>query len=62
MLGYCDIGSWRIETAPRMTMMIAMTLAKIGRSMKNFDMGVALPGYWLFGGASEPFVASGSTA
>ena len=48
MFGYWDIGSWRIETAPRMMMMIAMTLAKIGRSMKNFDMIVALPGYWFW--------------
>src|SRR5512141_3243630 len=36
--GYWAIGRILAATRPAMTMMIASTLAKIGRSMKNFDM------------------------
>jgi hypothetical protein len=37
MLGYSEIGKRSMLTTPRSTMMIAMTLARIGRSMKNLD-------------------------
>src|SRR6187402_2175825 len=33
--GYCAIGSERLADSPAMTMKIASTAAKIGRSMKN---------------------------
>ena len=38
MLGNCAIGSWTIATRPRIVMMIEMTIATIGRLMKNFAM------------------------
>ena len=38
MLGNCAIGSWIIATRPRIVMMIEMTIATIGRLMKNFAM------------------------
>src|SRR5579862_6618617 len=37
-LGYWLTGSAKIETAPISTMMMAMTLARTGRSMKNFEI------------------------
>src|SRR5262245_14262576 len=37
MSGYCAIGSVKLATRPAMTMMIAMTPASTGRSMKNFE-------------------------
>jgi hypothetical protein len=37
--GYCAIGNTCAATRPAMTMMIDSTDAKIGRLMKNFDMG-----------------------
>jgi hypothetical protein len=33
--GYCETGSANADTRPAIVMMIASTLAKIGRSMKN---------------------------
>ena len=42
ILGYCSIGRLYIATTPRITVMIAMTLAKTGRSMKNLD-NIGLP-------------------
>src|SRR3954447_4985997 len=42
MLGYCEIGSVSIDTAPMMTVRIAMTMATMGLRMKNLDM-VYLP-------------------
>ncbi len=38
MSGYCAIGSVFNATSPASIRMIAITLAKIGRRMKNFDM------------------------
>jgi hypothetical protein len=38
MSGYCAVGSVSIETTPTMTVRMAMTIAKIGRRMKNLDM------------------------
>ena len=42
--GYCSIGSPNSATAPKIIVTIAMTLAKIGRSMKKREnIGRALP-------------------
>src|SRR6201996_9436315 len=41
--GNCDVGSDNIDTAPRMTVMMAMTMATIGRRIKNFDIEPYLP-------------------
>src|SRR5580692_8885268 len=41
--GNCEVGSESIATTPRMTVMIAMTMATIGRRMKNFDIESYLP-------------------
>jgi hypothetical protein len=38
MLGYCEIGNVLTARAPAIMSTIAITHAKIGRSMKNFDM------------------------
>ncbi|MNR51167.1 hypothetical protein D3C85_1707990 [compost metagenome] len=38
MLGYWLIGSFRIDKAPTSMITKAITQAKIGRSIKNFDM------------------------
>src|ERR1700736_5861564 len=38
MLGNCEVGSDTSDTTPRMTVTMAMTIATIGRLMKNFDM------------------------
>ncbi len=38
MLGYCAMGRLVIESAPASIMMMAMTHAKTGRSMKNLDI------------------------
>jgi len=59
MFGYCATGSPAMETSPTMTMMMAITIATIGRRMKKFDMacyfvdsgvgeaaGVESPGNW----------------
>src|SRR5512134_2472544 len=37
MDGYCAIGRDFIDTRPAMTMISEMTIAKIGRSMKNLE-------------------------
>src|ERR1044072_450838 len=37
MSGYCAIGRIVLATRPAITMMIAMTPASTGRSMKNFE-------------------------
>src|SRR5690349_673987 len=37
MSGYCAIGRIELATRPAITMMIAMTPASTGRSMKNFE-------------------------
>src|SRR5579864_4348890 len=39
MSGYCDVGRVIIETAPTITVRIAMTMATIGLRIKNLDMG-----------------------
>src|SRR5574343_406557 len=48
MLGYCAIGSEAIATRPAMVMTMEMTAEKIGRSIKNLENMVDLPGaaYW----------------
>src|SRR5579859_4585404 len=51
MLGYCEIGSVSIETTPMTTVRMAMTIATIGRRMKNFDMDYLPDGC---GGADRP--------
>src|ERR687887_1026263 len=38
MFGYSATGSCTIATTPRITMRMEMTMATIGRLMKNFDM------------------------
>src|SRR6267378_2640648 len=39
-LGNCAMGSPTIVTSPTMTMIMEITMATIGRLMKNFDMGL----------------------
>ncbi len=46
MFGNCDVGRLSIEMAPRMTVTIAMTMATIGRRMKNLDMISFQPTEW----------------
>src|SRR5262245_42430502 len=43
MSGYCATGSETRQTRPRRTVTIAMTLARIGRSMKNLDIANRSP-------------------
>src|SRR2546430_2264215 len=38
ILGYCSMGIRRIANAPKSIMSTAMTIAKIGRPMKNLDI------------------------
>ena len=38
MRGYCEMGRRRMDSAPASMMMMAMTQAKTGRSMKNLAM------------------------
>src|SRR4030081_1644557 len=45
MLGYCATGSFRIASIPARVMMMAMTHAKTGRSMKNLDMAPSALGF-----------------
>src|ERR1700757_1114910 len=39
MLGYWATGRLRKETTPTITMMMAITMATIGREIKNLDIG-----------------------
>ncbi len=39
MAGNCATGSLRMVIAPTSTIRIAITIATMGRLMKNFDMG-----------------------
>ena len=43
IFGYWAIGRLNRLTSPRMMVMIAMTLAKMGRSMKNREIMALLP-------------------
>lgn len=43
MSGYCEVGSVNMETKPMMTVRIAITMATIGRRIKNFDMPIFQP-------------------
>ncbi len=43
IVGYCSIAIDRIDNAPPSMTMIAMTIAKIGRSMKNLAMADGPP-------------------
>ncbi len=38
MFGYCATGRPAMETRPTITMMMAITIATIGRRMKKFDI------------------------
>src|SRR5579871_283341 len=42
MAGNCEIGRFEIATPPTINVMMAMTIATMGRLMKNLDMLVAL--------------------
>src|SRR5882762_7120384 len=42
--GYCSIGSVKTDKAPATMIRMAMTIAKIGRSMKNLAMLLGLSG------------------
>src|SRR5262245_37253778 len=48
MFGYSDVGRARMVTAPAITMMIEITIATMGRLMKNFAMRAqfVLPPGW----------------
>src|ERR671922_800115 len=41
MFGYCAMGSWTMATMPTITMRMEMTIATMGRLMKNLAMRVA---------------------
>src|SRR5260221_11614457 len=43
MFGYWAMGSWNMATRPTITMRIEMTMATIGRLMKNLAMALARP-------------------
>src|SRR5580704_10010200 len=43
MSGYCEIGSVSNETKPTTTVITAMTIATMGRRIKNFDIGYLPP-------------------
>src|SRR6218665_1842350 len=60
--GYCEIGSWVIETAPITMMNSAITQAKIGRSMKNLAMDACLASYCLGAAAGAAAEAAGAGA
>ncbi len=55
MLGNWAMGSPDMATAPRMTMKIEITMATIGRLMKNFDMA----GYLLSGAGAGAGAGAG---
>ena len=38
MSGYCEVGSVNMDTMPMITVRMAMTMATMGRRMKNLDM------------------------
>ncbi len=50
MSGYCAVGRVSIETVPTSTVSTAMTMATMGRRIKNFDM-IQLPAAGLVAGA-----------
>ena len=43
MSGYCAVGNDSIATMPTITIKIAITMATMGRRMKNFDMSHLAP-------------------
>src|SRR5260370_2126746 len=43
MFGYCAMGNWNMATRPTITMRIEMTIATMGRLMKNLAMALARP-------------------
>src|SRR6266567_9404730 len=50
MLGNCAIGRLRIVRAPTITRTMEITMATIGRLIKNFDIGLPSPAFrskWL---------------
>src|SRR6478752_7377443 len=52
--GYCATGRARIAARPASTMKVAMTTAKIGRSMKKRDSMGVFPGDYGLGGVPAP--------
>src|SRR4029453_5929477 len=59
--GNCATGSRNTITAPPITKMMAMTIATIGRFMKNLDMGsLSLPGRRARGGGGGRAVGVGT--
>ena len=65
MFGYWAIGRPRMATTPTMTMMMEMTMATMGRLMKNLDMAAYLfsglrwasgfgPAFWDASGLPRP--------
>ena len=49
MSGYWDVGKVSIATMPMMTVRIAMTIATIGRRMKNLDTVTSRRSGWRSG-------------
>ena len=50
MLGYWATGNWKMDNSPASIRMMAMTQAKIGRSIKNRDMTYSSGlGFWASG-------------
>src|SRR6266446_6756598 len=45
MFGYCAMGSWAMATRPTITTRMEMTIATIGRSMKNLAMARSYLGW-----------------
>jgi hypothetical protein len=43
MLGNCAIGKVRMVSVPTSTKMMEITIATMGRFMKNFDIGFIFP-------------------
>src|SRR5262249_36108579 len=58
ILGNCALGRLRMATAPTMTMTIEITMATMGRSMKNFDMGQVRTPRPSWPARAEPCMAS----
>src|SRR5882724_11987552 len=46
ILGNCETGSWTMAMTPMITVTIEMTIATMGRLMKNLDIGLRRSGPW----------------
>src|ERR1035438_6499629 len=60
ILGNCDVGSEAMATKPTITVRMAMTMATIGRRIKNFDIGY-LPAEFVVGVVATPAPCRGLT-